>query len=135
MSQPYLLCTGVSIRNFIWLLMKRNLKNGGLNKLGFCFYYVNKYSGGAWVARLVKFPTSAQVTILWFMGSSPTSGCLLSVQSPNDWASDPLSPSLSAPALLVRCLSASHSFSQKNKINVQKEEILDCYCAIGNLGI
>lgn len=30
------------IRNFIWLL-KRNLKNSGLNKLGFYFYYVDKY--------------------------------------------------------------------------------------------
>ena len=50
-----------------------------------------KEVGGAWVAQLVEHHTSAQVMILWFMSSSPTSGWLLSVQS----TSDPLSPSFS----------------------------------------
>ena len=34
---------------------------------------------GAWIAQLVKLPTSAQVMISWFVGLSPVLGSLLSV--------------------------------------------------------
>ena len=36
---------------------------------------------GAWVAQLVKHPTSVQVMISWFVGSSPASGPVLTAQS------------------------------------------------------
>ena len=36
---------------------------------------------GAWVAQLVKRPTSAQVMISRFMSLSPTSGSVLTAQS------------------------------------------------------
>ena len=38
--------------------------------------------GGTWVAQSVKRPTWAQVTISWFVSSSPALGSLLSAQSP-----------------------------------------------------
>ena len=61
---------------------------------------------GSWVARLVKSLTSAQVMTSQFMGSSPTSGSVLTAQSLEP-ALDSLSPSLSASPLLVLCLSLS----------------------------
>ena len=63
-------------------------------------------SRGAWVAQSVKRPTSAQVMISWFVGSSPVSGSVLTVQS-QELTLDSVSPSLSAPPLLVFCLSLS----------------------------
>ena len=54
---------------------------------------------GAWVAQSVKRPTSAQVMISRFMGSSPASGSVLTAQS-LDPASDSVPPSLSAPSSL-----------------------------------
>ena len=48
------------------------------------------------MAQLVKRPTLAQVMISRFVGSSPTSGSVLTVQS-LERASDSVSPSLSAP--------------------------------------
>ena len=36
---------------------------------------------GAWVAQSVKSPTSAQILISWYVGSSPTSGSVLIAQS------------------------------------------------------
>ena len=51
---------------------------------------------GAWVAQSVKHPTSAQVTISWFVGSSPASGSVLTDQSLEP-AWDSVSLSLSAP--------------------------------------
>ena len=36
---------------------------------------------GTWVAQSVKWPTSAQVTISWFVSSRPTLGSLLTVRS------------------------------------------------------
>ena len=60
--------------------------------------------GGPRVAQSVKHLTSAQVMILQFMGSSPTSGSVPTARSP-DPASDSASPSLSAPPLLVLFLS------------------------------
>ena len=61
---------------------------------------------GAWVAQSVKRATLAQVMILQFTGSSPTSGSVLTSQSPEP-ASDSVSPSLSGPPLLMLCLSLS----------------------------
>ena len=66
--------------------------------------------GGTWVAQSVQHPTSAQVMTLWFMGSSPMSGSMLTAQSLEP-ASDSVSPPLSAPPMLMFCL----SLSLKNK--------------------
>ena len=46
---------------------------------------------GTWVAQSVECPTSAQVMISQFVSSSPTSGCLLSAQSPLQILCPPLS--------------------------------------------
>ena len=59
---------------------------------------------GAWVARSVKRPASAQVMVSHFVSSSPASGSVLTAQSLEP-ASDSVSPSLSAPPLLVLSLS------------------------------
>ena len=48
---------------------------------------------GAWVAQLVKRPTSAQVMISRSVSSSPTSGSVLTAQSLEP-VSDSVSPSL-----------------------------------------
>ena len=56
--------------------------------------------------RLVKRPTSAHVMIPWFMSSGPAWGSALTAQSLQP-ASDPVSPSLSAPLLLMASLSLS----------------------------
>ena len=61
---------------------------------------------GAWVAQSVGCPTSAQVMISWFVSSSPASGPVLTAQSLEP-ALDSVSPSLSAPCLLMLCLSHS----------------------------
>ena len=62
-------------------------------------------SGGAWVAQLVGHPTSAQVMISRFVGSSPTSGSVRTARS-LELASDSVSPfSLFLPYL--RSISAS----------------------------
>ena len=65
------------------------------------------------MAQSVKRPTSAQVIISWFMGSSPTSGSVLTAQS-LEAALDFVSPSLSALPQLARSLSLS-------KINILKK--------------
>ena len=59
---------------------------------------------GAWVAQSVEHPASARVVISQFVGSSPTSGSVLTAQSLEP-ASDSVSPSLSAPPQLMLCLS------------------------------
>ena len=56
---------------------------------------------GAWVAQSVKHPTSAQVMISQFVGSSPTMGSVLIVQN----SPGILSPSVSAPPLFACVLS------------------------------
>ena len=61
---------------------------------------------GTWMAQSVGRPTSAQVVISWFVSSSPASGPVLTAQSLEP-ASDSVSPSLSAPCLLMLCLSHS----------------------------
>ena len=59
---------------------------------------------GAWGAQSVGRLTSAQVMVLQSVRSSPTSGSVLIGQSLEP-ASDSVSPSLSAPPLLMLCLS------------------------------
>ena len=70
----------------------------------------NRRSRRLWVAQSVKRLTSTQVMISWFVSSSPSSCSMLTAQSLEP-ASDSVSPSLSAPPLLVLCL----SLSLKNK--------------------
>ena len=65
---------------------------------------MKSYNRGAWGAQLVKHPTLAQVMISRFVGSSPTPGFVLTAQSLEP-VSDSVSPSLSAPPLLVLLLS------------------------------
>ena len=55
------------------------------------------------MAESVKRPTSAQVIISRFVGSNPVSGSVLTAQNLEP-ALDSMSPSLSAPPLLVLCL-------------------------------
>ena len=63
---------------------------------------------GAWVAQSVKPLTSAQVMISRFVSLSAESGSVLTAQSLEP-ASGSVSPSLSAPPLLMLCLSLSLS--------------------------
>ena len=65
-----------------------------------------RLSKGAWVAQSVKRPTSAQVMISQFVGSSPATGSVLTARSLEP-VSDSVSPSLSVPPLLMLsvCLS------------------------------
>ena len=73
---------------------------------------IKLFSQGAWVAQSVKHPTSAQVMISWFVGSSPTSGSVLTAWS-LETASDSVSPSLCAPPQLVRARSLALSLKSK----------------------
>ena len=66
----------------------------------------NELIRGAWVAQLVERTTSVQVMILQFVSSSPASGSVLTAQSLEP-ASDSVSPSLSAPPMLMLCLCLS----------------------------
>ena len=61
---------------------------------------------GAWVAQLVKRPTSAQVMISRFVSSSPVSGSVLTARSLEP-GSDSVSPPFSALPMLMLCLSLS----------------------------
>ena len=61
---------------------------------------LNVSAQNAWVDHSVKRPISAQVMISQFVGLSPTSGSVLTAWSLES-ASDSVSPSLSAPPLLV----------------------------------
>ena len=74
------------------------------------------YYRGACVAWSVKHPTSAQVMISQFVGSSPALGSVLTAQS-REPVSDSVSPSLSAlPPLMLHVslsLSPAHFLSQK----------------------
>ena len=56
------------------------------------------------LGHLVRRQTLTQVTISQLVSSSPTSGSVLTAQSLEP-ALDPVSPSLSAPPLLMLCLS------------------------------
>ena len=63
----------------------------------------NAVAWGTWVAQLVKCPTSAQVMVSQFIGSSPVSGSVLTAQS--------LEPALTP---LMFCLSLSLSKINKH---------------------
>ena len=67
------------------------------------------------MTQWVKHSTSAQVMISWLVSSSPTSGSVLIAQSLES-ASNSVSSSLSAPHLLVLCLSVS-KINNIKKIN------------------
>ena len=75
---------------------------------------IKRGPSGARVAHSVKRPTSAQVIISWFVGSSPTRGSVLTARSPEP-ASDSVSPFLCASPPLVRARVLSLSLSQINK--------------------
>ena len=64
------------------------------------------------MAQSVKHPTSAQVMISQFVGSSPASGSALTAGSLEP-ASDSVSPSLSAPPPLTLCPSQKYTFKKK----------------------
>ena len=68
---------------------------------------------GAWVARLVKRLTSVRVMISRSVSSSPASGSVLAAHS-QEPVLDSVSPSLSAPPLIMLCLSLSLSKINKN---------------------
>ena len=61
---------------------------------------------GAWVAQSVECWTLPQVMISQLMSSSPAWGSVLTAQSLEP-ALDSVSPSLSAPPLLILCFSLS----------------------------
>ena len=65
------------------------------------------------MAQLVKRPTSAQVMISRFVGSSPASGSVLTARS-LELAEESASFSLSASPLLVLCFSLSLSKINKH---------------------
>ena len=69
---------------------------------------------GAWVAQLVKRPTSAQVMISRSVSSSPAAGSVLTAQSLEP-ALDSVSPLLSAPLSLVLCLFCLSKINKCNK--------------------
>ena len=69
-------------------------------------HFLECHSRGTWVAQSVKHLTSAQVTIPQFVSLSLASGSVLTAQSLEP-ASYSVSPSLSAPSLLMLCLSLS----------------------------
>ena len=69
---------------------------------------------GAWMVQSVECLTLAQVMISKLVSSSPTSGSVLTAQSLEP-ASNSVSPSLTAPPLLMLCLCLS-------KINKRQEK-------------
>ena len=73
------------------------------------------------MAQSVTHPTSAQVMISQFVGSSPTSGSVLEARSLEP-ASDFVSPSLSALPLLTLCLSLSKINKHLKKIFKRSRE-------------
>ena len=76
----------------------------------FCPLMQRCHMRGAWVAQSVKHLTLAQVTILQFMSSGPTSGSVLTAQGLES-ALDPVSHSLCPSP--THALSLSLSLSQK----------------------
>ena len=72
----------------------------------FTCYHLDWEPQGAWVAQSAQHPTSAQVTISQFVGSSPASGSVMTAQSLEP-VSDSVSPSLSDPPPFMLYLSLS----------------------------
>ena len=75
------------------------------------------------MAQSVEHPTSAQVMISRFVGSSPVSGSVLTAQSPEP-ASDSVSPSLSSTPLLALCLCLSQEMNKHQKYVYTKKRAL-----------
>ena len=69
------------------------------------------------MAKSVECPTSAQVMILRFTGSSLMSGSVLTVQSLEP-ASESVSPSLSVPPLLTLWLSLKNKYTLKKHCDI-----------------
>ena len=69
-------------------------------------------SGGPWVAQSVKRLTLARVMISRFVSSSPAIRLCADSLEP---ASDSVSPSLSAPPLLLLCLSLKNKDEKRKK--------------------
>ena len=67
------------------------------------------------MAQSVECPALAQVMISRLVGLSPAMGSVLTAQSLEP-ASDSVSPSLSAPPLLMLCLSLKNKHYKKYKI-------------------
>ena len=65
-------------------------------------YFKTALYRGAWVAQSVEHLTSTQLMIARFTSLSPASGSMLTARSLEP-ASDSVSPSLSAPPLLMLC--------------------------------
>ena len=91
----------------------RRSTNGATKALPKFIFYILCYTifkicnyRGTWVAQLVEHPTSAQITISQFVGSSPASGSVRTAQSLEP-ASDSVCASLSdtPPFMLCLCLS------------------------------
>ena len=74
---------------------------------------------GAWVAQSVERPTSAQVMISRFVGSSPAWGSVLTARNLEP-ASDSASPSLSLP--LPHSCSVCLSLSPKQTLKKYKKK-------------
>ena len=98
--------------------MRTNVKHEVWHSQNLCIPRKVYVIQGAWVAQSVKHLTLAQVMISRFVGSSPTSGSVLTAQSLEP-ALDSVSPSLSAPPRLSLCLSLSlshiHTHAHTNK--------------------
>ena len=75
------------------------------------FKFKKQTMRGAWVAQSDKRPTLAQVMISRLVGLSPPLGSVLTAQSLESASDSCLPLSLSAPPLLMLCL----SLSLKNK--------------------
>ena len=76
----------------------------------------------AWVAQLVKCPTSTQVMISWFVISSPVSGSVLTAQRLEP-ASDSVCVSLSSPPPLMLCPSLKKINTKKIEEKKRKESL------------
>ena len=110
-KEPVLSCPG----SFPLFFCLKSLRPGPTSE-SWGLTVLKEMAGGTWVARSVKGPTSAQVTISQFVSWSPASGSGLTAQSPCFGSS--LSLSLCAsPAHIL-----SLSFSQK-QINIKKREM------------
>ena len=90
-----------------------------MEKENFMFGIKRVANRGSWVAQSVKGPTSAQVMISQLVNSSPVSGSVLTAQNIEP-ASDSVSLFLSAPPLLMLCLSVSLSLCLKINIKFFK---------------
>ena len=93
------------------------------NYMMFGFYFKIIQERGTWVVQSVKRPTSAQVTISWFMRLSPTSGCVLTARSLEP-ASDSVSPSLPIPCFLSLSLLQKQTLKIKKKKQIIKLKVI-----------